>query len=154
MAKIIKVEGEIVSIGLENGGILDLSIGMLSFNPVVGTEVDVFQNEQQTIVTQKEKIPKADINQQGGGININIQNDQKVETPAQTYVVSGKVVNKTTALLLAIFLGFLGVHRFYGGKIGTGILWLITAGLGGIGWLVDIIIIATKKPDANGKIIV
>lgn len=53
--------------------------------------------------------------------------------------------SKTTDLLLCIFLGTLGVHRFYEGKIGTGILWLCTLGLCGIGWIVDIILIVTNK---------
>ncbi len=55
------------------------------------------------------------------------------------------------ALLLSIFLGQLGVDRFYMGYIGTGILKLITLGGCGIWWLIDVILIATKNlNDANG----
>lgn len=56
----------------------------------------------------------------------------------------GKEKNKLVALLLCFFLGALGIHRFYEGKIGTGILWLFTLGLGGVGVLVDFIILLFK----------
>jgi TM2 domain-containing membrane protein YozV len=49
--------------------------------------------------------------------------------------------SRLVALLLCIFLGGLGIHRFYVGKIGTGILWLLTGGVFGIGYIVDIILI-------------
>ncbi len=45
--------------------------------------------------------------------------------------------SRWVALALCFFLGGLGVHRFYVGKIGTGILYLCTAGLFGIGWIID-----------------
>ncbi len=58
-------------------------------------------------------------------------------------------------LLFSIFLGGLGIHRFYVGKVGTGILWLLTAGCLGIGALVDIIMIATENfTDDNNRLIV
>ena len=60
-----------------------------------------------------------------------------------------------TTLLLCIFGGGLGIHRFYVGKIGTGILFMLTAGLFGIGVLVDLIKIATGKfTDKYGNVIV
>ncbi|CAO3679071.1 hypothetical protein G6F70_005484 [Rhizopus microsporus] len=46
------------------------------------------------------------------------------------------------ALMLSIFLGPFGIDRFYLGYIFLGIIKLITAGLGGIWWTVDIILIA------------
>ena len=45
-------------------------------------------------------------------------------------------------LILSVFVGYLGIDRMYLGKIGTGILKLITAGGFGLWWLIDIVIIA------------
>lgn len=56
-----------------------------------------------------------------------------------TAVQSSK--SRLVTLLLLLFLGYLGIHRFYVGKTGTGILYLLTAGLFGIGALVDLIML-------------
>lgn len=47
------------------------------------------------------------------------------------------------AVVLWFFLGLLGIHRFYLGHIGMGILYLLTGGLCGIGWLIDGILFLT-----------
>lgn len=52
-------------------------------------------------------------------------------------VTSGK--SKTVALLLCIFLGVFGVHYFYVGRMGMGILYLLTGGIFIIGVIVDVI---------------
>ena len=59
------------------------------------------------------------------------------------------------ALLLSIFLGSLGIDRFYLGYMGLGILKLLTCGGLGVWWLVDLILIAAgKMTDKNGQALV
>lgn len=57
-------------------------------------------------------------------------------------------------LLLALLLGPLGVHRFYVGKVGTGLLHLVTLGLFGIWTLVDVVLIVVGRfRDADGALV-
>jgi len=57
-----------------------------------------------------------------------------------------------TVLLFCIFLGIIGVHRFYVGKIITGILMILTLGGLGIWWFIDLILIITNQfTDRSGK---
>lgn len=56
---------------------------------------------------------------------------------------------------LQYLLDWLGIHRFYVGKYGTGFIWLLTAGIGCVGWIVDILlIVAGKFTDKDGNPIV
>jgi len=67
---------------------------------------------------------------------------------------------KTTAILLALFLGTLGIHRFYVGKTGTGVIMLLLTltivgvYISGIWAIIDLVmIILDKFKDGNGLII-
>lgn len=74
--------------------------------------------------------------------NQNVQTEQKSE---KGYV---------PMILLCFFLGGLGVHRFYAGKIGTGILMLLTLGGLGIWTLIDFVLIVIGKfKDSDGLLI-
>lgn len=55
------------------------------------------------------------------------------------YVTITSDKKKWVAFWLCFFLGFVGAHRFYVGKIGSGILYIFTCGLFGIGLIVDLI---------------
>ena len=80
---------------------------------------------------------------QNGGQQVFINNAMTNVNQTGVYR-TGAPKDKWVAFVLAFFVGFLGVHRFYEGRIGTGILWMLTGGLFGIGWFVDWIVILTK----------
>ncbi len=52
--------------------------------------------------------------------------------------------NQTSELILCLLFGYLGVHKFYAGKTGMGILYVCTFGLFGIGWIYDIVMLCCK----------
>ncbi|MDP4085765.1 MAG: TM2 domain-containing protein [Bacillota bacterium] len=57
---------------------------------------------------------------------------------------TGKPKNKWLSIILCLLFGWLGAHRFYEGKIVTGIIYFFTMGLMGIGILVDLILLLFK----------
>ena len=62
-------------------------------------------------------------------------------------------MSNSAATVITFFLGGIGVHRFMTGKIGTGIIWLLTGGVCGIGWLVDFIMVLFGKfTDKDGNV--
>lgn len=59
--------------------------------------------------------------------------------------------SKLVAYLLWFFLGFLSLHRFYLGKIGSGLIWLFTGQLFGIGWIVDLFLLSGMVENYNNR---
>lgn len=72
-----------------------------------------------------------------------VNENDKVNIQAKEESSSDSGKSQLIALILVIVIGGLGVHRFYLGYIGIGILQLLTAGGCGIWWLIDLIRIAT-----------
>ena len=62
--------------------------------------------------------------------------------------------NGIICLVLCLLVGTLGIHRFYVGKIGTGVLMIVTFGGFGLWWLIDLIMIVCGKfTDSEGGVI-
>jgi len=161
MNKILDIKEDIISIGLENGELIEVRKVDLNFEPRVGDVVDVFKNESRTTVVLadgKGNANKSQSVQDGSGLNIHINNDHSNSGSANnpTYIASGKVVNKVVYSLLAIFLGGLGAHKFYSGKMGVGFVYLILCWsfIPSLIGVVEGLIALTKPADANGNIII
>jgi len=71
-----------------------------------------------------------------------------LDRSADRRYVSGNI-DYSVAWLLLTFLGFFGAHRFYLGKWGTGLLYLLTFGLLGIGILYDFLTLNTQISESN-----
>jgi TM2 domain-containing membrane protein YozV len=59
-------------------------------------------------------------------------------------------IDYTVCWILLTFLGLFGIHRFYMGKWGSGIIYLLTAGILGLGYLYDYWTLNTQIAEVNG----
>ena len=137
MSKILKIDNEegIVYIGTKENEIFETDINNLNFIPKIGDIVEVYETNGTTIVAKKN----------------NIQFDQN-----NTNIDGKKAVDKAGYCLLTFFFGAIGIHKFYAGKTGAGIVYLLFC------WtlipafiaFIELIIGLFQKPDSNGNIYV
>lgn len=133
MAKIIGVKGDKIQIGTDSGKIIDVNSSQLNFLPQIGDEIEVFREGNTVVVSKKQS---------------------KVSSGTTTYVTGKKPVSKVAYCLLAFFLGGIGIHKFYAGRIAAGILYLLFF------WtcipafiaFIEFIIGLCKESDGNGMI--
>ena len=91
-----------------------------------------------------------------GGCRLDAQNPDKPasrslpSSPRNLGPSSDK--SRMTTLLLCVFAGFLGLHRFNAGRVGSGVLWFVSFGLLSVGWIYDLVMVATGEfVDDQGK---
>lgn len=94
-----------------------------------GCQVEELKSSQQQVVINN------------NNSNVNNNNNNNINKYGARY---GKAKNKWVAFLLCLFAGFFGVHKFYEEKVGIGIVYFFTAGLFGIGWIIDCIALLLK----------
>lgn len=121
------------------------------YNGYTQQNLEIYNN---TYPTQNNYVPQ---NQPQQSVNVNINSPTNLGNPIPAYgqqnasVINNNVYNngiigypyksRLTAALLCFFLGWLGIHRFYVGKNGTGVIWFLTAGFFGFGAFIDFILI-------------
>lgn len=135
--KVLAVDGNRVRLGLEDGTMKYAELSDFSGSPIIGKYYDGYRDE---------------VGREFYSIS---------DRPDRTYTEAstkgrGKVVNKWTYFLLAFFLGGVGAHKFYAGKMGLGIIYLIFAatGLPAFIGIVEGVFALSKETDAYGNIVV
>ena len=78
--------------------------------------------------------------------------EEKQEQHTSREDVSEK--KRSVALLLCVLYGWLGLHRFYAGKVGTALLMMLTIGGFGIWYIIDLVwLVSGTFEDSEGKVI-
>lgn len=142
MARILSIDSQtqLINIGMDNGTIQQVHQSVFTFVPQIGMDVDVYWNEHEIHVYQKQA------NQQQVIVQ-NISHQQPIYKNKHR-------VNKATYLVCALFLGGLGIHKFVASRPVQGIFYLLFSWT----WipliisLCEFIIVCFYKKDEYGMI--
>ncbi|MFZ2681166.1 TM2 domain-containing protein [Clostridium sp.] len=154
MAKIIKIEDDLIFIGLDDGSIKKVNKSYCNFSHDINDEVEIYESES-CIVVNKIDSSKKKSSATNSKIDINVNNNSPTGNPV--YVANNKkTVNKVIYCLLALLLGGIGAHKFYAGKIAAGILYLLFfwTCIPVIIAFIEFILALCKTEDSNGNILV
>lgn len=148
MPKIIQVGMDKVTVGFENGSLKDYDRGACSgFIPQMGMRVEVYEDGGRAVIVEA-----------GSPGGPSAAQDAQFADPAASGAgaqgAGPRRVSQLAYCVLALLLGGLGVHKFYAGHVGLGILYLLFCwtGVPAVIALVEFILAIIKKPDAQGRI--
>ena len=103
----------------------------------LSNKIDEVLSDNKTSKKDKVKLSEIrEIKKEVKNLKKQLKKENKITSKAKS---QGPGTDRTIAIILCCFLGGLGIHRFYLGYYGMGILYLITGGLCGIGVIIDLI---------------
>lgn len=139
LGKVLKVDADEVVIGMDDGSLKKAPLGNCNFYPRVDDRIRLFENEYEMVISKVEE---------------NYQETSYTSASGAQVSKHGVPVNKVAYVLLALLVGSLGVHKFYAGKIGLGVLYLIFCWtlIPGFVAFIEGIIAACTPHDENGYI--
>lgn len=159
--KILKVEQNTVFIGTEDSTIKKISLKKLDFAPNAGDLVEIYESDGLLYVLRKKSSNENGVSfgesNGNAGVQININNNNEQKSAGTSNNSEGKKrVNKAAYILIALFLGGIGLHKFYAGKIGLGVIYMLFC------WTLIPVLVAffegifaaTQKADDDGYIYV
>ena len=163
MGEIIKIEIDDIVVGLDDGSVVRVKLSDVSFIPQIGDKVKVFKADDGYLVSKIKE--KNFVENHSLKENYYFDDDFRVNRVEEknnvtnNYYINSynkRPVNKVAYVLLAFFLGGIGAHKFYSGKIGTGIAYLIFSWtfIPSIIAFVEFIIALTRTSDEYGNIYV
>lgn len=160
-AVITNITNNFVEIACNDGKVRKIKLYDMNFRPVVGQNVEVYEENNQLYVINKKvesKVEEESLLSDGGQEvqEISNENIQYIYAqPVPLYDAFGrKRVNKVAYCILAFLLGGFGIHKFYSGKIAKGIVYILFCWtlIPSIIAFVEMIIAMTKQADAYGNI--